>query len=480
MKKGEFPTFPVLLMDDDLDFLESCELFLQSSGIINLLKCSEREHLNSILKNQDIEVIVLDLLMPNVSGEDLLEQVLLAYPEIPVIILTGVNDIDIAVKCMKKGAYSYLVKPVEGIQFISEINRAIEIRELRKQNFSLKNHLLNTELDHPEFFSKFLTRSSSIQSVLKYAESISNSPWTLCITGETGVGKELLARAIHEASGRPGPFVPVNSGGLDDGLFSDTLFGHKRGAFTGADQTRPGLIEQAVEGTLFLDEIGDLTPSSQIKLLRLLQEKEYYPLGHDFAMVSNTRLIVATNQNLNRLVEEGKFRSDLNYRLKIHYVHIPPLREHMEDLPILLDKFLDEAAKSLQKKKPAIPKELFPLLYTYEFPGNTRELQNLVFDAVSRHKYGTLSLKTFKDYLASERKHIRKEPQNTSDINFYFDNKNGPFIGKMPTLKEAEKLLIKTALEKSGGNQTLAADLLGITRSSLNKKIHRSKLFEIS
>jgi DNA-binding NtrC family response regulator len=290
------------------------------------------------------------------------------------------------------------------------------------------------------------------------------------ITGETGVGKELVARAVHRLSGRDGDFVAVNVAGLDDLMFSDTLFGHKRGAFTGAEQTRQGMVARASSGTLFLDEIGDLNPASQVKLLRLLQEAEFYPLGSDAAVVSRARIIVATNLDLGRMIEEGRFRRDLFYRLNVHQVRIPSLRERSDDIPLLLEFFLDEAARTFSKRKPAYPPELLSYLSGYHFPGNVRELQALVYDAVARHQGGVLSLAVFREA-------IGRGTSSGSNL-AVGSGRPGLHLGpadRFPTLQEAEEFLVTEALDRADGNQGAAASLLGISRHALNKRLCRKQ-----
>ena len=330
------------------------------------------------------------------------------FPEVPVIVITGSNDVDTAVACMKTGAFDYMVKPVEKSRLISGVKRAIELRELQRENRLLRAHVLSDKLEHPEAFSEMVTNSAIMRSIFQYIESISISPQPILITGETGVGKELVSKAIHKLSRRNGAFVPVNVAGLDDNVFADTLFGHRKGAFTGADQARSGLVEQASGGTLFLDEIGDLSPASQVKLLRLLQDGEYFPLGSDVGKRSDARVVVATNQDIQALQESGKFRKDLYYRLCGHQIHIPPLRERREDLPILLDHFLERLPRRWAREKPTPPRELLTLLSTYPFPGNIRELQSIILDAVSSHKSGKLSMEVFKSYI--------RQKQPTPDI----------------------------------------------------------------
>ena len=310
-----------------------------------------------------------------------------------------------------------------------------------------------------------------MRSVFQYVEAISISPQPVLITGETGVGKEMIAKAVHNLSNRKGEFVPVNVAGLDENVFTDTLFGHKKGAFTGADSARIGLVEQASGGTLFLDEIGDLSSDLQVKLLRLLQEGEYFPLGSDVTKRSDARVVVATNQELQMLQESGKFRKDLYYRLCAHNVHIPPLRERREDLPLLVEHFLEKSSVALGKKKPTPPNELLILLSSYHFPGNIRELEAMIWDAVSYHKLGKLSLDAFKTHITNT------QPSIEADFKLPLQNENGiiSFSEQLPTLKQAEHLLISEALKRSDGNQAIAALNLGITRQALNRRLKRSE-----
>ncbi|NIY18432.1 MAG: AAA domain-containing protein, partial [Nitrospinaceae bacterium] len=268
------------------------------------------------------------------------------------------------------------------------------------ENSLLREHLLSSELLHPEAFADIVTADKTMHALFQYIEAVSTTPQPILITGETGAGKELIARSIHDVSKRRGKYVPVNIAGLDDNVFSDTLFGHVRGAFTGADKKRDGLIEQAAGGTLFLDEIGDLNASSQVKLLRLLQEREYFPLGSDTPRRTDARIIVATNRDLQKMQKEGEFREDLYFRLRSHLIRLPPLRERLDDLPLLVDHFLTRAAEGLGRKKPTVTAELFQLLSTYPFPGNVRELEAMIFNAVSTHTSGTLDLASFKQIIA--------------------------------------------------------------------------------
>ncbi len=465
-----YPKLPVLMVDDEAQALNSFELVLRSSSMNHIIRCQDSREVMGIFSSQEIEVMMLDLSMPYVSGEELLSMVTKDYPEVPVIVITGSNDVDTAVACMKTGAFDYMVKPVEKSRLVSGVKRAVELRELQRENKLLRAYMLSDKLQHPEAFSEMITNSPVMRSIFQYIESICVSPQPILITGETGVGKELVAKAIHKLSQRQGSFVPVNVAGLDDNIFADTLFGHRKGAFTGADQARSGLVEQASGGTLFLDEIGDLSPASQVKLLRLLQDGEYFPLGSDVGKRSDARTLVATNQDIQALQESGKFRKDLYYRLCAHQIHIPPLRERREDLPVLLDHFLEKASETLGKKKPTPPGELLTLLSTYHFPGNVRELKSMILDAVSSHRSGKLSMEVFKSYIR------QRHPIPDIDLKQVPPGKTSllSFPEALPTLKQTEQFLISEAMKRAGGNQAIAARMLGITRQALNKRLKQS------
>jgi len=281
------------------------------------------------------------------------------------------------------------------------------------------------------------------------------------------VGKELVARAVHRLSDSRGQLVSVNVAGLDDNVFSDTLFGHLRGAFTGADQPRRGMIEEAAEGTLFLDEIGDLSIASQVKLLRLLQEGEYFPLGSDRPKRLTARIIVATHQNLSAKEAAGSFRRDLYYRLRTHRIQIPPLRDRLGDIPLLVEHFLHKAAQDLGKKKPTPPRELFQLLASYGFPGNVRELRAMIYDAVSVHRDRVLSLESFIRAIGST-----ADSGSGGDVRLPGESL---FKGmeRLPTITDTVEQLIAEAMERADNNQTIAARLLGISQPALSKRLSR-------
>jgi DNA-binding NtrC family response regulator len=463
---------PVLLVDDEPPVLHSANIALRTSGIAHVITVDDSRAVLPLLAEQEVGVLVLDLTMPHISGQALLEQVAGDYPDIPIILMTATNDLETAVQCMQTGAIDYLVKPVEENRLVSSVKRAMEIRMLRAEVLSLKDRLLTDTPPRREAFAEIITQSRAMLAIFRYLEAIASSPQPVLITGETGTGKELVARALHRLSARPGELVAVNVAGLDDAMFSDTLFGHTRGAFTGAERVRDGLITTTAEGTLFLDEVGDLTVASQVKLLRLLQDGTFYPLGADRPRQSRARIVCATNAEVTQQVNAGTFRKDLYYRLRTHHLHLPPLRARTGDLPLLVQSFVGKAAGMLGKEAPTVPLALYQLLNTYSFPGNVRELEALVFDAVARHQGATLSLHSFKETLGDTPPFAVAEAPAEPPAALM-----AGFPERLPTLKEAEEALIEAliteALRRADGNQGVAAGLLGISRQALNQRLRR-------
>ncbi len=470
MKKITYPALPVLVVDDEEQFRLSLMMTLSSNGINNVIECGDSRAVLGMLQETPCEMALLDLAMPGLSGSKLLPEIVKEYPHLPVIILTAINEVYSAVECMKCGAFDYLVKPVDESRLVTTVRRAAELRQMQDENSRLKEYLLSNTLKNAEAFASTVTQNASMRSIFQYAEAVATTPLPVLITGETGVGKELIAQSVHKASGRSGQFIAVNVAGIDDTLFSDTLFGHKRGSFTSAESDRKGLIEQAGDGTLFLDEIGELSQESQVKLLRILQEGRYYPIGSDIPRLSNARFIVATNRDIEEMVQSGAFRRDLFYRLQTHRIHIPPLRERRDDIHLLTDHFIRKACATLQKKVPAVPPELFILLSNYLFPGNIRELEGMILDTISRHQKGILSLEAIREKVGNNGLPKNGETDPAAAI---ATAKRMAFGDSLPTMKEAGDLLIQEALARSRGNQKIAAMMLGITRRALNNRLHR-------
>ncbi|KAF0218689.1 MAG: sigma-54-dependent transcriptional response [Geobacteraceae bacterium] len=463
---------PVLLVDDEPEILVLTKMTLGSEGIYNVLTIDDSRKVIPLLEKEKVSAIILDLMMPYLSGTELLASIAGNFPDIPVIVMTAADEVETAVECLKTGAFDYLLKPVDPNRLVSAVQKAIKLNSLENEVSSLKEYLLTGRLEHAEAFAEIITCSRKMRAIFQYAEVISKSLHPILITGETGVGKDLMANAIYKLSGVKGPFITVNVAGLDDVVFSDTLFGHKRGAFTGANSPREGLISKAAGGTLFLDEIGDLNPLSQVKLLRLLQGQDYYPLGSDVLKSSDARIIVATNHDLPRLIAAGEFRKDLYYRLCAYQIHIPPLSERPEDLPLLLHHFIEKAATSLNKAKPVPSPRLLTHLEASLFPGNVRELQAMVYDAVARHRTGMLSLESFpgmrKTAAARAVTAVSAAAKDADEL--------WKLFGRFPTIEEMEEYMVTTAMKLADGKQGFAASLLGITRQGLYKRIKHSKI----
>ncbi len=466
-----YPEKPILMIDDDERILSSQAMTLENSGINNILRCADPREATGILEEGGAEIILLDLTLPHIRGEDLLAAFSSSSPQVPVIVITASDDVDTAVRCMKAGALDYMVKPVEPSRFVSGVRRALELRTARRDYGELRERFLNGELRNPRPFGGIVTRSPKMKSIFLFIEAIAPSSQAILLSGETGTGKELLARAVHEVSGRKGPYVPMNIAGIDDTMFSDTLFGHLKGAFTGAQEARKGLLAEAAGGTVLLDEIGDLVQTSQIKLLRLLETSEYYPLGTDHARRTDARFVISTHQELTELVKLGRFRRDLYYRINAQAVKIPPLRDRKEDIPLLLDHFISDACGQLGRPRVSYPPQLVPLLCAYHFPGNVRELRSMVFAAVGRHKGGILSLEIFREVIGGELQGLSGERSFGSGGDFVF----GPVL---PTIRGITDALLDEALKRSEGNLSTAADLLGISRQALAKRIRRKGQLE--
>jgi DNA-binding NtrC family response regulator len=466
MNPSLYPYFGVLLVDDEPAWLRSLSLTLErSAGLTNIITCQDSRKVLELLEGNEIGLVLLDLTMPHLAGDELLAMIAERHPEIAVIIISGMNQVESAVNCIKLGAFDYFVKTVEEDRLVSGVLRAIRMLELERQNREMSSRMLSGELKCPAAFAGIVTTDRAMHAIFSYIEAVALSSEPLLIMGESGVGKELIAKAVHTLSGCRGQLVAVNVAGLDDNVFADTLFGHMRGAFTGADQPRRGMIEEAADGTLFLDEIGDLSIASQVKLLRLLQEGEYFPLGSDRPKRLKARVVVATHQDLSVKQAAGTFRRDLYYRLCTHMVNVPPLRERKGDLPPLLDHFLEDAARALGKKKPTPPRELLQLLATYSFPGNIRELKALVYNAVSVHRDRVLSMDTFLKTIGRPETKQQQDAVKGPEQNLYAG------LERLPTFGEAAELLVEEAMIRANGNQTIAARLLGISQPALSKRL---------
>jgi DNA-binding NtrC family response regulator len=461
---GKLPQ--VLFIDDDADFLDQIRFALLTNRICDMIPLTDSRQALDRLAEEEFAAVYLDWVMPNLSGSDLLPVLLERFPNLPVVIMTGTNDVATAVQCMRLGAMDFITKPLDSARLLSSLGNALRIAELSQQNQQLQGYLLGSPLANPTAFRGIITASDKMQALFKLIETVSRSRFPVFITGETGVGKELVAEAIHAASGLAGAFVPVNVAGLDAQVLDDTLFGHKKGAFTGASEAREGLIARAQGGTLFLDEIGDLALDSQVKLLRLLQEHQYYRLGSDVLQKSTARIIVASNRDFSTLIAAGRFRADLYHRLSCHKLHVAPLRERPEDIPLLVNHFVLLAAKSVGRTAPRISAELRLLLARYPFPGNVRELINLVTSAVIADQTGIISPADIPELTQAALVFDSSagiSPSGQFSLHVLFPS--------FPAMDQLERIMVLEALKVTGGRKQDAAGLLGITRQTLRKRL---------
>ncbi len=467
----------VFIIDDDIKFHKAVGAILQRHDYC-VTSVTEAESAVDRLTADPPDIILLDVKMPVIDGFETCRRIRTrpGLGSIPVVFVTGADDRESIGRCFESGAVDYIRKPFREPELLVRIELQLKIRhqhEMAKaaESFFPEEHTerLDAELKHPEAFARILTRDPTVIDVFRYIEAIANSSRPVLVRGETGVGKEAVAGLIHTISERTGAFITVNIAGLDDTLFSDTLFGHEKGAFTGADKPRRGLIDVAAGGTIFLDEIGDLRPESQVKLLRLIQQNEYYPLGSDTSRTSDARIVVATNRNLSTMLREGTFREDLFFRLKTHQVYLPPLRRRRGDIPLLLDHFIRIASRELTCACPAYPDYLIQFLSRYSFPGNIRELESMVFDAVSRSAGNELTIDIFRELILDD------DFRNCafSHIESDQDLPVAPNVMRGLTLREITDLTIQRTLDEADGNYSKAAKILGISRQALYKRMNR-------
>jgi DNA-binding NtrC family response regulator len=444
----------IIVIDDDLDFLEILKGHLLNSGFKNIRTEDNPLNVASLFeKGEDFDIALIDMTMPGIDGLDLLEIIKNISPRTECIMVTAVNEARIAVECLKKGAYDYLLKPVSREDLIFSTKRALEKMRLVDILDIGKSRTL-PQLKNAEPFKPILTRSAKVLRILKESELHAGSDVPLLITGESGTGKELLAWAIHAASPRSRfPFTPVNMASLTGSLFEAEFFGHTKGAFTGAEDSRKGYLESSHRGTLFLDEIGNLVPELQGKLLRVLQDGEYFKLGTSNQQKANVRFIAATNEDLEKLMAKKAFRKDLYYRIRGGWLHLPPLRERREDILLLADKFL----KDYTDKEAVLDEDARCLLMEYDYPGNIRELKSILQSAVNLAQGRPISPEVLPAHL-KQRKSISKCLTHSESE-------------KIAPLAQIEKSHIIHVYKRTGRNKSRSAKLLGIGLNTLRRKL---------
>jgi DNA-binding NtrC family response regulator len=395
VKKELFPEQPILIVDDEKHFLNSLDFKLRSHGIINVECCQDSRDVMPKLKEKKYSLILLDILMPHISGDELLTDIVVSYPDIPIIIITAFPDEKTAIECMEKGAFDCLTKPIEIKDLIRAIHDTLDLKDAHKDIILHKKQLFSNSPSYVRSFPNVITCSGNMLSILHTLGLVAFTSRPILIMGETGVGKEFQALEIHKQSQRKGKFITFDTIGLNDEEFARIMFGYQNPISHGTAALIQGKLAEAQKGTLFIKEISNLSIESQSSLLRLLQNREYYPVGSVTKKPSRARIIAASRKNLTALIQIGSFRYDLYNHLKIHEIHIPPLRERKEDIPLLVDHFLGKAAITAGIQKPSIPGELLPMLEKYHFPGNVGELKKMVNHAVSRCKSGFLSVDDF-------------------------------------------------------------------------------------
>jgi two-component system NtrC family response regulator len=448
----------ILIAEDEKAQRDLLVGFLKKEGFSIGAAANGREALQK-LEEDLFDIALIDYKMPDLDGLQTLREIRRIYPELPVVMMTAYGTVETAVASMKEGALDYLTKPIDLDELLLILNKVIERSNLIRENKELK-----AQLQERYLFNNIIYGSPKMEEVMGLVARVAPSQATVLIRGESGTGKELIAYAIHYASPRAGkPFVKVNCGAIPETLLESELFGHEKGAFTGATRRRIGRFEEADGGSIFLDEIGDLAPGTQIKLLRILQEKEFQRLGSNLTLKTDVRVIAATHRDLEEAMTQGQFREDLYYRLNVISIHLPPLRERREDIPLLVDYFLKKYSKQNQKSIADISKEARALLLRFPYPGNVRELENLIERAVVL---------------------CRGEVINTQDLPFHLreGKPERPWEAQKPvkslpeSLEDIERDLILKALHEHQGIQTKSAESLGISERVLRYKIKKYQI----
>ena len=450
----------ILIIDDNQSVLNFLKILLLQTGDykVDILQDSTRSY--EILNNREHDILLLDMHMPKVSGMDILNFIEQKKIEIATIVLTGVEQIDMAISAMKLNIYDYMLKPVDEKKLFENLKNII-----REINFKKPNSDFSASFDtlkHKDSFNKIITQNKEMLKIFHFAEKFADTNNSILIWGESGTGKELIAEAIHKISDRKNKkMIAVNAGAFAKELFASEFFGYEKGAFTGATSNKKGFIEAANGGTLFLDEIGELDLPIQVKLLRVLQEGEFYKVGSTKNIQIDVRIIAATNKNLYEEIKKGTFRRDLFFRLNINSINLPPLRERPEDIVLLADYFLRNFNEKYHRKIKKISNPFLTCLKSYSFPGNVRELMNIINSAIIVETTNELKKKSLPSYFLEKIK-----------FNSEYNNENLP-----DSLQQVEKEHICKVLDFTNKNRTQAAKILGISRVSLISKI---KKYEIS
>jgi len=454
----------ILIVDDEPLVRRSLSELLTLSGYAVSTASDGKEALN-LLKSYDADIIITDIKMPQMDGIQLLRQIRSLNRDIPVILITGYASIENAVDAMKEGAYDYVTKPIVDSEIKIVLDRLIKQRQLLEENIKLKEQLSAGSRDK---FHEIVGKSAKMQKIYTLIEAITATRANVLIHGESGTGKRLIAHAIHNCNEqeRGKPFIEVSCGALSETLLESELFGHVKGAFTSAIKDKAGRFELASGGTIFLDEIDAFSPALQVKLLRVLQEGEFERVGDNKTIKVDIRVIVATNQNLQELIKQGKFRKDLYYRLNIISIAVPPLRERKDDIPLLIIDLIKKHSKHISKKIEGVSKEALSKFTDYDWPGNIRELENVIERAIILSKGPMINVEDLPDFFHNLEE--TKEPCTDDKLRL------------KEALRSPEKSLILKALQSTSGNRNETARILGINRTTLYKKMQKFGLLKTS
>ncbi len=441
----------ILVVDDEQPIRETLEMFLREKGYEVVTSEEGGKGLEAVQRERP-DIVILDIRLPGMNGLEVLHRIMEEGEGIPVIMITAYHDMETTIQAMKLGAYEYIHKPIDVDELEIAIDKVVSNRNL---NTRLENLIVEISQDYK--VNNIVGRTKAMREIFKIVGLVSESKTTVLIQGESGTGKELIAKAIHYNSpSRREPFLPINCSALVETLLESELFGHEKGAFTGATHLKRGKIELAQNGTIFLDEIGEISPNLQVKLLRFLQEKEFERVGGEEILRSSARVIAATNRDLSHLVEERKFREDLYFRLKVVEIYVPPLRERKADIPLLVDHLLNKINRELHKKVTKIPKEVMEGLVHYSWPGNIRELENLLTRAIVLSKGNILLPESFPE-LFSPKGNLKE-------------------LTVIKPLEQIEMEHVVKALDFAHWDKGNACKLLGISRPTLRKKIQKYNL----
>jgi DNA-binding NtrC family response regulator len=443
----------ILIIEDEPKMRRLLEISLGDDGLA-VQTVQDAETGLKLFQREPVDLIVTDLKLPGMSGLEFLDQAKRLNPSVPIVVMTAFGTVETAVEAMKAGASDYVLKPFSMAEMKLVIRKELDVQKVREENRSLRE-----ALGKRYQYQNIVARSAKMQEVLALVERVAPTNSTVLLGGESGVGKDLIARAIHQNSRRAsGPFIKVNSTAIPDTLFESELFGYERGAFTGANASKPGKFELADKGSLFLDEIGDVPAPIQVKLLRVLQEREFERLGGTKTLKVDVRLIAATNKDLRAALEQGTFREDLYYRLNVVPIDIPPLREHKEDIPDLVNHFLQRFSQNNGKHVESITPAALKLLMDYHWPGNIRQLENTVERAVA------LSTKPVIDV---QDVHLDAGSSRNAA------NAPAPLLPEGMTLEQWEDEIIREALRRADGNKSQAARMLGLSRNALRYRLSK-------